>query len=305
MNLKDLKYFSSLATHNNFSKAAKECFVTQPTLSNQINKLEQELGLTLFERTNRKVTITEEGKLILEAAQKTLETASEIEKIAHRFKQPLMGKITLGAIHTLSPYLLPIILLPLKDAYPDLDLILVEATTSELIEDLKAGRIDAALLATSIRNEKNLKERLLFKEPFWLAHPANHEIYDVDDIKVKHLQKLDLLLLPEEHCLSDQVKSVCGLKNLDTEGPMQWLHAGSLETILQFVAMGQGSTLVPALATYEGRINTQGMMVRKLDIGEAYRNISISFRKDYSKESDLKALAKFIKENLPNTVEPL
>ena len=113
MNLKDLKYFSSLATHNNFSKAAKECFVTQPTLSNQINKLEQELGLTLFERTNRKVTITEEGKLILEAAQKTLETASEIEKIAHRFKQPLMGKITLGAIHTLSPYLLPIILLHL------------------------------------------------------------------------------------------------------------------------------------------------------------------------------------------------
>src|SRR6056300_153468 len=100
MNLKDLKYFSSLAKHNNFSKAAKECFVTQPTLSNQINKLEQELGLTLFERTNRKVTITEEGKLILEAAQKTLETASEIEKIAHRFKQPLMGKITLGAIHT-------------------------------------------------------------------------------------------------------------------------------------------------------------------------------------------------------------
>ena len=305
MNLKDLKYFSSLAKHKNFSKAAEECFVTQPTLSNQINKLEQELGLTLFERTNRKVTITEEGRLILEAARKTLETASEIEKIAHRFKQPLMGKMTLGAIHTLSPYLLPIILLPLKEAYPDLDLIIVEATTSELVEDLKSGKIDAALLATTVKNEKGLKERQLFKEPFWLAHPANHDIYAIDDITVQHLQNLDLLLLPEEHCLSDQVKSVCGLKNLETEGPMQWLHAGSLETILQFVAMGQGSTLVPALATYEGRINTQGMIVRKLDVDQAYRNISISFRKDYSKESDLKVLSKFIKANLPNTVVPL
>ncbi|HJM15570.1 MAG TPA: LysR substrate-binding domain-containing protein [SAR86 cluster bacterium] len=305
MNLKDLKYFSSLAKHKNFSKAAEECFVTQPTLSNQINKLEQELGLILFERTNRRVSITEEGKLILEAAQKTLDHVSEIKKLAHKFKEPLMGKLTLGAIHTLSPYLLPIILLPLKEAFPELDLILVEATTSELIEDLKGGKIDAALLATPVRNEKNLKQLKVFKEPFWLAHPTNHKIYNVDNITVKHLQNLDLLLLPEEHCLSDQVKSVCGLKNMETEGPMQWLHAGSLETILQFVAMGQGSTLVPALAVYEGRINTQGMMVRKLDIDQAYRNISISFRKDYSKESDLKVLSKFIQDNLPNIVEPI
>ena len=117
------------------------------------------------------------------------------------------------------------------------------------------------------------------------------------------MQKLDLLLLPEEHCLSDQVKSVCGIKSVNSDYAMQWLHAGSLETILQFVAMGQGSTLVPALAAYEGRINTQGLVVRKLDIDSAYRNISIAFRKDYSKESDLKALASFIKENLPNIVE--
>ena len=161
MNLKDLKYFSSLAKHKNFSKAAEECFVTQPTLSNQINKLEQELGLTLFERTNRKVTITEEGRLILEAAQKTLETASEIEKIAHRFKQPLMGKMTLGAIHTLSPYLLPIILLPLKEAYPDLDLIIVEATTSEL------GTISITLLeALTCAVGSQRQARMLFSKSF-------------------------------------------------------------------------------------------------------------------------------------------
>ena len=144
----------------------------------------------------------------------------------------------------------------------------------------------------------------LFREPFWLAHPANHDIYAIDDITVKHLPEFRFTFIVR-HCLSDQVKSVCGLKNLETEGPMQWLHARSLETILQFVAMGQGSTLVPALATYEGRINTQGMIVRKLDVDQAYRNISISFRKDYSKESDLKVLSKFIKANLPNTVVPL
>ena len=105
MNLKDLKYFSSLAKHKNFSKAAKECFVTQPTLSNQISKLEEELDLVLFERTNRKVSITEEGKLILDSAHKALESVSEIRKLAHSFKEPLTGKLTLGAIHTLSPYL--------------------------------------------------------------------------------------------------------------------------------------------------------------------------------------------------------
>lgn len=305
MNLKDLKYFLSLAKHKNFSKAAEECFVTQPTLSNQISKLEEELDLILFERTNRKVSITEEGKLILDFAQKALENVSEIKKLAHRFKEPLTGRFTLGVIHTLSPYLLPIILMPLKEQYPNLELVLIEATTNELLDDLKSGRIDAALLATSVNKEKNLNSFKLFKEPFWLAHPANHKIYSVDNIQVKHLQKLDLLLLPEEHCLSDQVKSVCGIKKENSEGAMQWLHAGSLETILQFVAMGQGSTLVPALAAYEGRINTQGLIVRKLDIESAYRNISIAFRKDYSKESDLRILSTFIKGNLPNIVQPM
>ena len=305
MNLKDLQYFSSLAKHENFSRAAKECFVTQPTLSNQISKLEEELQLVLFERSNRKVNITEEGKLILEAAQKALENVSDIKKLAHRFKEPLIGKLTLGAIHTLSPYLLPIILLPLKEAYPDLDLILVEATTSELLEELNAGKIDAALVGTSVKKEKKLKEIKLFKEPFWIAHPVSHKIYNIDDINVNDLQKLDLLLLPDEHCLSDQVKSVCGLKNQETEGPMQWLHTGSLETILQFVAMGQGCTLVPALASYEGRINTQGLIVRKLDIDHAYRNISMAYRKEYSKESDLKILCTFIQNTLTNIVEPI
>ena len=154
MNLKDLQYFISLAKHKNFSKAARECFVTQPTLSNQISKLEEELELSLFERTNRKVSITQEGKLILDVAKKTLENISEIQKIAHRFKEPLMGRLTLGAIHTLSPYLLPIILLPLKESFPNLDLVLFEATTNELLEELESGKIDAALLATSIKKEK-------------------------------------------------------------------------------------------------------------------------------------------------------
>ena len=305
MNLKDLQYFISLAKHKNFSKAARECFVTQPTLSNQISKLEEELELSLFERTNRKVSITQEGKLILDVAKKILENISEIQKIAHRFKEPLMGRLTLGAIHTLSPYLLPIILLPLKESFPNLDLVLFEATTNELLEELESGKIDAALLATSIKKEKNLKELKLFKEPFWLAHPANHKIYGVDNITVKQLQRLDLLLLPEEHCLSDQVKSVCGIKSNDSDSPMQWLHAGSLETILQFVAKGQGSTLVPALATYEGRVNSQGLIVRKLEIDTAYRNISMAYRKDFSKESDLKILGNFIVKNLPNIVDPI
>ena len=191
MNLKDLQYFSSLAKHENFSRAAKECFVTQPTLSNQISKLEEELQLVLFERSNRKVNITEEGKLILEAAQKALENVSDIKKLAHRFKEPLIGKLTLGAIHTLSPYLLPIILLPLKEAYPDLDLIMVEATTLELLEELNAGKIDAALVGTSVKKEKKLKEIKLFKEPFWIAHPVSHKIYNIDDINVNDLQKLE------------------------------------------------------------------------------------------------------------------
>jgi LysR family hydrogen peroxide-inducible transcriptional activator len=304
VNLRDLKYIVAVAETRHFGRAAERCFVSQPTLSGQIKKLEDELGVVIFERTNRSVDVTPVGESVLAHARLTLEQADAIEQVARAHQDPLAGPLRVGAIPTLSPYLMPLVLVPLKRAYPKLRLVLSEEITDSLLGRLHRHELDAALLATPAE-DPDLDAIPLFDEPFWLAHPRNHPLYDKDEIDAEDLRSIDLLLLAEGHCLTHQVMEVCRLAERPSQGDMADLRAASLETLLQLVGAGFGCTLVPALAIRGGWMTDSGIVARQLSLPEAYRRISLVYRRSFPRKEALEAFAAVIRDQLPNTVRRL
>lgn len=304
MNLRDLKYLIAVAESHHFGKAAERCFVSQPTLSGQIKKLEEELGVILFERTSRSVEITPIGQAILEHARLMMEQADVITQLAQAHQDPLAGPLRIGVIPTLSPYLIPLILKPLKKKYPQIKFILSEEMTDVLLKRLRNHEIDAALLATGV-DDHDYNSIPLFDEPFWLAFPSKHSFYNKDKITRRDLDDAELLLLSEGHCLAEQAMEVCHLKERKEQDEMSDLRASSLETLLQLVGAGFGTTLVPALAMRGSWTSGSGIVAQKLEFKNAYRRISLVFRKSYPRQQALEAFAKVINENLPNTVHLL
>ncbi len=304
MNLRDIKYILTVADTRHFGRAAERCFVSQPTLSGQIKKLEEELGVTLFERTNRSVEITPIGEAVLEHARLLLEQADAIEQVARAQRDPLAGPLRIGAIPTLSPYLMPLILVPLKQRYPQLRLVLSEEITDALMRRLHHHELDAVLVATP-EEGPDLERIPLFDEPFWLAHPREHPLYAKDEITARDLEEIDLLLLSEGHCLTHQVMEVCHLADRPQQGEMADLRAASLETLLQLVSAGFGCTLVPALAIRGGWMTDSGIIARRLELPEAYRRVTLVYRRSFPRPAALQALAGVILDQLPNTVKPV
>jgi LysR family transcriptional regulator, hydrogen peroxide-inducible genes activator len=304
VNLRDLKYILAVAEMRHFGRAAERCFVSQPTLSGQIKKLEDELDVVIFERTNRSVEITPVGQVILAHARLALEQAEAIEQAARAHQDPMAGPLRIGAIPTLSPYLMPLILVPLKRTYPKLRLVLSEEITDLLIGRLARHEIDAALLATPV-DETDFDSIPLFDEPFWLAHPVNHPLYEKDEITEQDLEDIELLLLADGHCLTHQVMDVCRLAERPTHGEMADLRASSLETLLQLVGAGFGCTLIPALAIRGGWMTDSGIVARPLALPDAYRRISLVFRRSFPRRKALEAFAQIVREQLPNTVRRL
>ena len=247
MNLRDLKYIIAVADTRHFGKAAERCFVSQPTLSGQIKKLEEELGVAIFERTNRSVEITPVGEAIVARARQIIEQADGIQQLAQAHHDPMAGALRIGTIPTLSPYLMPLILMPLRKKYPQMKLVLSEELTEVLLERLRNHEIDAALLATPVE-EQDLETLPLFDEPFWVAFPRKHAFYAKEKITRNDLDNENLLLLAEGHCLAKQAMDVCHIKERQEQGDMADLRASSLETLIQLVGAGFGITLVPALA---------------------------------------------------------
>ncbi len=301
MNLKDLTYIIAVAETKHFGKAAQRCFVSQPTLSGQIKKLEDSLGVAIFERTKRSVEITPIGKDIVAHALNIQELADAIKQTARAHQNPLLGALRIGAIPTLSPYLIPLILLPLKKHYPQMKLILSEEFTEVLLQRLRKHEIDAALLATDV-DDTELEMMPLFDEPFWLAHPYKHPLYNKEKITRADLDNTELLILSEGHCLARQTMDVFHLKDRQQQGEMADLRASSLETLLQLVSAGFGSTLVPALALRGAWTSGSGIATRELKMKAASRRISLVFRKSYPRKKALQAFAGVIFDNLPNTV---
>ncbi len=303
MNLRDLQYLIAVAETRHFGKAAQACFVSQPTLSGQIKKLEQELGVTIFERTNRSVEITPVGQGILLHARLMMEQADAIKQLAISFSDPLAGPLRIGAIPTISPYLMPLILKPLQKTHPQMRLVISEEQTDTLLQRLHDHEIDAAILATS-HPETDFKKINLYREPFWIAFPQKHPFYTLDDISQQDLDSTELLLLSEGHCLAQQSMQACHLTERSQQGSdMANLRASSLETLLQLVAAGYGTTLVPALALAGSWASGRGIITRELNLPDTWRDVALYYRPSFPRINALEALSQTILSNLPNTVK--
>lgn len=245
MNLRDLQYLVAVADHRHFGRAAAACFVSQPTLSTQIRKLERELGVELFERTPRQVLLTEAGRRIVDRARVVLHQTDEIREVARRARDPEAGSLRVGLFPTLGPYLLPHIVPGLHERFPRLELLLVEEKTAVVLDQLRDGSLDAGALALPIASE-GLHEEPLFTEDFVLAVPSGHPLASADGpVDLSVLTGENVLLLEEGHCLRDQALAVCRLAGA---AERYGFRATSLETLRQMVAAGVGITLLPELA---------------------------------------------------------
>lgn len=244
MNLRDLKYIVAVAETKSFVKAAEQCFVSQPTLSMQIKKLENSLNIKIFERNNKHVLVTEIGKQVIETAKRILQDAEHISILAKHEQDPFAGDFTLGAFPTIAPYILPKLIPLIKKKLPNLRLILVEEKTDILLHKLKTGLIDAALLAGPVHDESLIAEKL-FDDEFKLAVATNHPLAEQTTINPDELTNQPLLLLDEGHCLRDQALQFCQLSGIDEE---QNVRATSLETLRQMVIAGTGITFMPTIA---------------------------------------------------------
>ena len=244
MNLRDLKYLVAVAEHKHFGRAAAASFVSQPTLSTQIKKLEEELGVTLIERSNRQVMLTPVGERIVEQAQLVLREVNHLVHLAEEYRDPFGGDFRLGVIPTVAPYLLPKILRPIAKAFPNLRIQLTEGQTAVISRLLRDGDLDAVILALPL-DEDNVVEAKLYSEPFLFAVSKQHPKAANKTVGLSDLDGEQVLLLEDGHCLRDQALEVCKTHNALENANFR---ATSIETLRQMVAAGVGTTLMPELA---------------------------------------------------------
>jgi LysR family hydrogen peroxide-inducible transcriptional activator len=292
MNLQELRYLVALADHRHFGRAAESCNVSQPTLSSQIKKLEEELGVTLLERTNKRVDLTPVGGQILAHARAVLDESREIAILARAARDPLVGPLRLGVIPTLAPYLMPLILKPLKLAYPGLTIELWEDQTRVLMEGIRNHRLDAALLA-SASDAPEITEIALFDEPLLAALPPAHRFAGAKMVSEPALSA-ELLVLSDGHCLANQALTACGARRGAARNSLQGaMQAATLETLVNLVAAGYGATLIPALAADWFR--KSDVVLRPLAARSA-RTIRLASRPGFARPQALRALEKVIRK---------
>lgn len=272
MNIRDIHYMVTVADLRNFSMAAAQCHVSQPTLSNQIKKLEEQLNVTLFERTNKQVMVTEEGRAIIEAGRRLLRNADEIREIAALARDPLAGPFRLGAFPTLASYFFPQAIPQIKSSMPALQLILIEEKTDILISQLKEGKLDAALLAMPVADTQLISQHL-FKDMFYLATAPKHPLSGKAHVSIRDLVNYKLLLLDEGHCLRDQALEVC---HMSGGIPVEDFRATSLETLRAMVKAGTGITFMPEIAIHE---REEGICYIPIEDPAPMRTIGLVWRK--------------------------
>jgi LysR family hydrogen peroxide-inducible transcriptional activator len=295
MNLRDLEYIDAVARLGQFGKAARACHVSQPTLSGQVRKLEDYLGVQIFERTTKSVRLTPAGERIVALARQALEVTRGIEDLASSLRGETVGSLRLGLIPTIAPYLVPRFIRRLKEAFPALRPILQEDVTERLLTRLHEGALDAAILATE--TDGRYRELPLYREPFLLAVPDGHALAGRREVTTSDLNPDDLLLLTEGHCFRDQAMEVCRLGDRAAEGT--GLAATSLTTLLQLVDMGQGITLVPSLTWDQLRPSMRHVSAHPFADGMAERTVRLVFRKGHPQRATLEKVASIIRDSVP------
>lgn len=300
MNLRDLRYLVALAEHKHFGRAADSVFVSQPTLSTQIMKLEEELGVSLVERTPRKVLLTEVGQEIVKRAREVLTEIEQIREIARRTLDPESGSLRLGIFPTLGPYLLPHVVPRIRERYPRLELLLVEEKTEEILRQLREGRLDAAVLALPV-HDAHLHVERLFDEPFVLAVPTDHPLAKRSSISLNQLEDQSLLLLEEGHCLREQALEVCQLAGAAEKGGFR---ATSLETLRQMVAADVGITLLPMLAVKPPIPANEHIRLVQFHRRPPSRHIAMIWRKSSAMHAFLTEFAQLLRQLPVALLEP-
>ncbi|MEO5793803.1 MAG: LysR substrate-binding domain-containing protein [Rhodoferax sp.] len=301
MTLTELKYIVAVARERHFGKAAEACFVSQPTLSVAIKKLEEELDCKLFERSANEVSITPLGEEIVRQAQSVLEQAAAIKEIAQRGKDPLGGALRLGIIYTIAPYLLPDLVRQVISRTPQMPLMLQENFTVKLLEMLRMGEIDCAIMAEPFP-DTGLAVAALYDEPFMVAVPTNHPLAAQTSVTSEQLKAETLLLLGNGHCFRDHVLEVCpefARFSSGAEGIRKSFEGSSLETIKHMVAAGMGITLVPQLSVPKSALSAKPKRAREDDPYVRYlpfdgdppmRRVVLAWRRSFTRYEAIAAL---------------
>jgi len=300
MNLRALQYFVKLADLRHFSKAADACFVSQPTLSTQIKKLEEELDVQLVERSPKMIMLTPVGEEIANRARLVLRDIEQIRTVARRSSNPAEGVLRLGLFPTLAPYFLPHVVPEVRRRYPLLRLQLAEEKTEDTVRMLQQGQLDAALLALPV-NDDGMEVEVLFEEPFVLALPADHPLAAHTTVTLSDLEGAELLLLEEGHCLRDHALEVCALAEAHERVDF---HATSMETLRQMVAADVGITLMPLLSVKPPIAATDNVVVRPFADPAPSRTIALVWRSSSALSSFLRELSSCFKSLPPGLLQP-
>lgn len=289
--IRQLEYLVAVADHLNFREAAESCNVTQPALSTQLQQLEALLGVQLFERDTRRVVATRAGVKLAEEARSILAASDQLLDSARAEGEPLKGRLRLGVIPTVAPYLLPSVVQAAREAHPELVLLLHEDQTDRIVQRLHAGELDLLLLALDV-DLRGAAEMQLFSDPFVLAAPAEHPLASGDVLAEDDLEGASVLLLEEGHCLRDHAMPLCKSAGMTEYADFR---ATSLGTLLQMVGAGLGVTLVPEMAVSGESNCNPGVRFRHFDEGGPSRRIGVAWRKSSAREEEFRALAETIR----------
>lgn len=302
MTLTELRYIVAVAQKKHFGKAAQACFVSQPTLSIAIKKLEEELEIKLFERSSKnEIRITDIGQQVVEQAQKVLRETQVINEISQQGKDPLSGTFRLGAIYTIGPYLLPDLIPRLSQSTPNLTLIIEENFTAKLSTSLKQGELDAIIISYPF-DEPGIETMPLYEEPFVVALPSQHEWQKKKHVEVDELVGQDLMLLGAGHCFRDQVLQACPECMSESNELTRTLEGSSLETIRHMVAAGTGITVLPCTSMLHSQHNQDLIQIKSFHDPQPSRTVALAWRKHYPRKEAIQSIIDIIKQcHLPGT----
>jgi len=291
MNLRDVEYLVAIDEERHFHRAAERCFVSQPTLSGQLKKLEERLGVQLIERSTRQVVMTDVGRAVVAQARRVLLEAKLIGEIAETFHDPMAGELQLGLIPTVAPYLLPRIMPQLKRQFPQLKLWLHEQQTHVLMERLRKAELDLLILALPVPTH-DFVEVDLFREPFWMALPKDDLLATRREASLTDLNERELMLLEEGHCLREHALDVCFKAGASEYGAF---HATSLETLRHMVGEGMGITLMPELAVPARRSKQDAVSYLPFAEPAPSRRLGMLYRKGGYRQACFEAMAETIR----------
>ncbi|MGB0863036.1 MAG: LysR substrate-binding domain-containing protein [Saprospiraceae bacterium] len=300
MTIIQLEYIIAVDTYKSFAEAAGKCFVSQPALSMQIKKIEEELGILIFDRSKKPVLTTDIGAQIIAQAREAVRQSYKIKEIVENERDEMGGELRVGIIPTLSPYLLPLFITKFLKKYPNVKLVIEELLSSDIIYKLNNDLIDLGILVTPI-NKKSLVEIPLFYESFMLYASKTHSFANRTKINVDELKLDDMWLLKEGHCFRTQVANFCADKSWENTGQLRF-ESGSLETLKRIVEHQSGYTLLPELATY-GMEASKIRYLKSFNEPKPIREVSLVIHRSFMKKKLIDAFQEEILTNIPSTLK--